>query len=55
MRAALSDRSSPLTNLIIASTEDEFCVWVEVEDSFDDFALVDGNRANFEVLFANED
>lgn len=43
------------TNLIVTSTEDEFCVWVKVEDSFDDFALVDGDRANFKVLLADED
>ena len=40
--------------LVITGAEDELRVGVEVEDTLDDFALVDGNGTNFEVLLANE-
>ena len=41
--------------LVVACAEDEFGVGVEVENAFDDFALVDGDGTDFEVLLADED
>ena len=42
------------TNLVIACTEDELSVWVQVQNTLDDLALVDRHRADFEVLFAHK-
>jgi len=42
------------TNLVIACAEDELDVWVQVENTLDDLALVDRHRADFEVLFAHK-
>ena len=41
--------------LVVARAEDELGVGVEVEDALDDLALVHRERADFEVLLADED
>ena len=43
-----------LVRLVVAGAEDELGVGVEVEDALHDLALVDGERAHFEVLLADE-
>jgi hypothetical protein len=43
-----------MTNLIITSTEDEFNIRVQVKQPLHDFALVDSDRTDFEILLANE-
>ncbi len=40
--------------LVVTSAEDELGVWVEVENTLDNFTLVDSDRANFKVLLADE-
>ena len=42
------------TNLVIACAKDESSVWVQVQNTLDDLALVDRDRADFEVLFAHK-
>ncbi len=42
------------TNLVIACAEDELGVRVQVQNTLDNLALVDRNRADLEVLFAHE-
>ena len=44
-----------LVGLVVAGAEDELGVGVGVQDALDDLALVDGERAHFEVLLADED
>jgi hypothetical protein len=41
-------------NLVIACAEDEFGIRVQVENTFDNLALVDSNWADLEVLFAHQ-
>ena len=43
------------TYLVITRTEDKLRVRVQVQDPLDDLALVDRNRANLQVLLADED
>ena len=39
----------------VARAEDELGVGMGVEDALEDLALVDGGRANLEVLLSNKD
>lgn len=43
------------TYLVITCTEDKLRVRVQVQDPLDDLALVDRNRANLQILLADED
>ena len=43
-----------LVGLVVARAEDELGVGVGVQDALDDLALVDGERADLEVLLADE-
>jgi len=42
------------TNLVIACAKDESSVWVQVQNTLDDLALVDRHRADFKVLFTHK-
>ena len=44
-----------LVRLVVAGAEDELGVRVEVQDPLHNLALVHGERADLEVLLANED
>ena len=42
------------TNLVIACAKDESSIWVQVQNTPDDLALVDRHRADFQVLFTHK-
>lgn len=48
------DGSGEISYLIVTRAENELGIGVAIQDSLDDFALVDSNGANLEILLADE-